>query len=132
MGCLFGVVSTILSLGCVGFGLYAGTTHRYAHVNDRSSDNVNNVVRYLLVCFKIGIGIGGASSIAFVEETIKINGIDLGDAGLSSTSQLIPFIVGVFSLVNVLWSGFKKWQQDENDGENEARFEQASQREVEY
>ena len=56
------------------------------------------------------LGFGGASSIAFIEETIRVNHIALSDAPLSATSQLIPFIVGIFSLSAVSWNGFKQWR----------------------
>ncbi|RFU30247.1 hypothetical protein B7463_g6083, partial [Scytalidium lignicola] len=40
----------------------------------------------------------GCCSIAFVEVTLRINAIDLSDASLAKTGQLVPFLGGLFSL----------------------------------
>jgi hypothetical protein len=63
--------------------------------------------RYL----KVVIGFSGASSIAFVEETIRVNHIDLSGAPLTATGQLIPFVVGLFSVVAVMWNCIKRWRK---------------------
>ena len=44
-----------------------------------------------------------ALPIAFVEKTIRINHIDLNNAPITSTSQLLPLLVAVFSALAVLW-----------------------------
>ena len=49
------------------------------------------------------MGLVGGSSIAFAEEKIKINHIDLSDSSLRSMGQFIPGLVGVFNLTAVLW-----------------------------
>ena len=48
-------------------------------------------------------------AIAFVEKTIRINQIDLSSAPLTATSQLLPFLVGVFSLISVVWASVKPY-----------------------
>jgi hypothetical protein len=63
----------------------------------------------------------GACFIAFVEKTIQINDIDLSSAPLTATSQLLPFLVAVFSAVSLLWASVwkfwgelkKMWRQSE-------------------
>jgi len=47
----------------------------------------NNLIRLVAAA-------GGSFFIAFVEMTIKINNIDLSNAPLTATSQLLPFLVG--------------------------------------
>lgn len=47
----------------------------------------------------------GAFSIAFVERTIQVNHIDFPGASLTDSGQLIPFLIGVFTLVSVFWEG---------------------------
>ena len=46
--------------------------------------------------------------IAFVEKTIQINEIEMREASLRNASQLIPFIVGLFSLIMSIWSIWKE------------------------
>jgi hypothetical protein len=38
-----------------------------------------------------------------IEKTIQANDMDLDNAPLVATSQLIPFLVGIFSTVSVFW-----------------------------
>jgi hypothetical protein len=57
---------------------------------------------------------GGSFFIAFVEMTIKINNIDLSNAPLTATSQLLPFLVGVFSAVSLIWACFRKIEKERN------------------
>ncbi|KAL4736264.1 hypothetical protein BDV11DRAFT_207794 [Aspergillus similis] len=46
----------------------------------------------------------GISNIVFAEKILTGNNIDLSDAPLLSSGQLIPFIVGLAGLVSTLWS----------------------------
>jgi hypothetical protein len=57
---------------------------------------------------RLSFAITGAIFIAFVEKTLQADNIDLSNAPLNATSQLIPFLVGVFSAVPVLWESFKQ------------------------
>jgi hypothetical protein len=82
--------------------------------------DLKKVLKPLGIFFKIYLGFSGASSIAFVEETIRINHIDLSDASIRSTGQLIPFIVGVFSLVAVMWNGIKQWRKKGSEEDEHA------------
>lgn len=45
----------------------------------------------------------GIGSIVFVEEVIRINRIDLSEAPLDRSSQLIPLLVALFNLLPILW-----------------------------
>ncbi|KAL4998737.1 hypothetical protein BDV10DRAFT_184873 [Aspergillus recurvatus] len=46
----------------------------------------------------------GISTIVFAEKILAGNNIDLSDAPLLSSGQLIPFIVGLAGLVSTIWS----------------------------
>ncbi|KAG4428293.1 hypothetical protein IFR05_016222 [Cadophora sp. M221] len=61
--------------------------------------------RFVLLLFQ-------SFAIAFVEMTIRINDIDLSGAPLTATSQLLPFLVGVFSLVSVVWASIKPYWEN--------------------
>jgi hypothetical protein len=45
----------------------------------------------------------GVIGIAFTEKLIIVNDIDLSEADLSNSSQLVPFLIGLFSLISCLW-----------------------------
>jgi hypothetical protein len=51
----------------------------------------------------------GASFIAFVEKTIQINDIDLTNAPLASTTQLLPFLVDLSSAASLIWVSVRKF-----------------------
>ncbi|OCK83805.1 hypothetical protein K432DRAFT_290277, partial [Lepidopterella palustris CBS 459.81] len=58
--------------------------------------------------------------IAFVEKTILINQLDLSSAPLNSASQLIPFLVAVFSTPIVAWSILREGRKEKEKAENRA------------
>ncbi len=55
----------------------------------------------------IGLFIG-ASMIVSTEKLITGNAVDLSEASLSSTNQLIPFLVGLFTSISTVWSVVKE------------------------
>lgn len=64
-------------------------------------------------------GFAGGVAIAFIEKTIQVNNIDLSAAPLMSSGQLIPFFIGIFTIVAVLGAGLKRRVQKHarhNDG----------------
>lgn len=63
---------------------------------------------------RILVAMTGSFFIAFVEMTIKVNNIDLRRVPLTSTSQLLPLLVGLFSAVSVLWVSVRKYQKEKN------------------
>lgn len=50
----------------------------------------------------------GASAIAFTEKTIQVNNIIFPGADLSDSGQLIPLLIGVFTLASVFWEGLRR------------------------
>ncbi|KAI9751768.1 MAG: hypothetical protein M4579_005899 [Chaenotheca gracillima] len=58
-----------------------------------------------LTFFQIGVG---AFSIPFIELTIKANNITFPTANLTDSGQLIPFLVGLFTIMAVFGSGVKR------------------------
>ncbi|KAL4765791.1 uncharacterized protein BDW70DRAFT_155443 [Aspergillus foveolatus] len=61
-------------------------------------------VRAAMVLPKLGLAAAGVSTIVFAEKILAVNNIDLSDAPLLSSGQLIPFIVGLAGLVSTIWS----------------------------
>jgi hypothetical protein len=52
-------------------------------------------------------GLVGVNMIVITEKILSGNHLDLSDVPLSSTGQLIPFIVGLCTFISTLWSIFK-------------------------
>ncbi|KAF2168563.1 hypothetical protein M409DRAFT_21313 [Zasmidium cellare ATCC 36951] len=59
----------------------------------------------------------GIGSIVFVEEVIRINRIDLSEAPLDRSSQLIPLLVALFNLLPILWGLVKARLVEKEDPE---------------
>ena len=59
--------------------------------------------------FTVFLLVNGAIAIAFVEMTIKSNKIEFPDTRLTDSGQLIPLLIGVFTLASAFWEGLKKW-----------------------
>jgi len=58
----------------------------------------------------------GAHAMVIVEKIISINHIDLSEVAFTSTGQLIPFLVGLFTFLATLWSCL--FPKKENGGES--------------
>jgi hypothetical protein len=78
-------------------------------LEDFSMAVVKNIKRNIIRLF---FAVTGAFFIVFVEKTLQTDNIDLSNAPLNATSQLIPFLVGVFSAVPVLWESLKQTSDD--------------------
>lgn len=61
-------------------------------------------VRAAMMQLKLLLVAIGVSTIVFAEKILAGNNIDLSDAPLLSSGQLIPFIVGLAGLVSTIWS----------------------------
>jgi len=48
----------------------------------------------------------GIVTMIMMEQTIRVNNIDLSSTPFDSTSQLIPFLTGLFSFLSTVWSCF--------------------------
>jgi len=48
----------------------------------------------------------GILTMVMTEQTIQVNSIDLSETPFDSTSQLIPFLTGLFSFLSTFWSCF--------------------------
>lgn len=73
------------------------------HGNEDHVEHVK-IPRWFPLVLKLFWGLTGASIIAFVEKSIALNHIVMPDASLKSASQLIPFLIGLFNLVNSIWT----------------------------
>ncbi|KAL5046307.1 hypothetical protein BDW71DRAFT_182565 [Aspergillus fruticulosus] len=63
------------------------------------------VIRYSIMLLKfVALAPFGISTIVFAEKMLAGNNIDLSDAPLLSSGQLIPFIVGLAGLASTVWS----------------------------
>ncbi|TKA81631.1 hypothetical protein B0A49_01265 [Cryomyces minteri] len=101
LGCLGILISLPLSLWTIVYGLRAGWNGGSPIGNIRRTGTLATVIKALF------LGLLGISSIIFTEKTIQLNNIDLSGSPLTSASQLIPFLVGLFSLSAVPWAGLK-------------------------
>ncbi|KAL4744927.1 hypothetical protein BDW72DRAFT_199128 [Aspergillus terricola var. indicus] len=73
--------------------------------NTEETNKKSRASRYGIMLMKfIGLAPAGISTIVFGEKILAGNNIDLSDAPLLSTGQLIPFIVGLAGLVSTVWS----------------------------
>jgi hypothetical protein len=59
--------------------------------------------------------------IAFIEQTIQINDIR-GAFVLKSTSQLIPFIIGLISMLNTIRQLFLQWYEEDHGNQDNIHF----------
>jgi hypothetical protein len=59
--------------------------------------------------------------IAFIEQTIQINDIR-GAFVLRSTSQLIPFIIGLISMLNTIRQLFLQWYEEDHGNQDNIHF----------
>jgi hypothetical protein len=161
VGCISGCYITIFSLGVGGREIYKrifspeeeiegkcekcgekcekcgggkeggqGKTEAKEKGDDDDDDDEENELAYtIFACFALPVG---TVSIVFTEKMISGNNIDLSDSTLISTSQLIPFIVGIIGFVSTVWTCVKdaigkrkaRRQRDtERDGTTVARRE---------
>lgn len=98
-GCILGLFWLLTGINLVLKGL------SWQWCNDDEEDNKkpegdkssSNCVAKVLVVFS------GASSIAFAEEIIRVNRLDLSYSSVLSTTQFIPLLIGVFNATAVLW-----------------------------
>ncbi|KAK0714494.1 hypothetical protein B0H67DRAFT_609602 [Lasiosphaeris hirsuta] len=66
----------------------------------------------------------GTILIVFIENLLSGNQVQFLDSPIASTSQLIPFFVGIFTFVSTIWTVFKDWQ-DKRRKVNESGVEAA-------
>lgn len=77
-------------------------------VESEEAKEVRRVARVLSVGLAIiVIPVGCIIFIIFTEKIISGNNIDLSESTLISTSQLIPFIVGIIGLCSTIWTVIK-------------------------
>ena len=129
LGSISGGILIFVFLGSMCYGIWDGLraepslTKSLAaddHTSEDSEQIDKAVLKWSAPVVKLYFGFSGGSSIAFIEETIRVNHIDLSEAPLTATSQLIPFVVGLFSVVAVMWSGIKKWRNGKGKPEQVA------------
>lgn len=94
-------------------------------------DEDDEIAYTVFACIALPVGI---VSIVFTEKMISGNDIDLSDSTLISTSQLIPFIVGIIGFVSTVWTCVKdtmrkrkarRHRDTERDGTTGARREES-------
>jgi hypothetical protein len=120
--CISGAILIPFFLGTICYGILDGLRAKPSQPKGPSRTTSGDpelidkaLLKWIAGVVKVGIGFGGGSSIAFIEETIRLNHIDLSGAPLTATGQLIPFVVGLFSVVTVIWNCIKRKGKDEPD-----------------
>lgn len=63
----------------------------------------------------------GISCAVFVEMTLVVGEIDMSGTSLSSASQQIPFLVGLFTFVTVCWAALKKTMKKSDESDKRPR-----------
>jgi hypothetical protein len=118
LGSISSAIFILVFLSSICYGIWDGLRSEPSQTKDpgrttsEDPDQIDKaVLKWIARVVKLGIGFSGGSSIAFVEETIRINHIDLSGAPLTATGQLIPFVVGLFSVVAVMWTCIKRWRK---------------------
>jgi hypothetical protein len=71
--------------------------------NEAGMSTLEKYANYL----KAGMALTGVYTIVYTEKMISGNNIDLSDVPLSSTGQLVPFIVGLCTFVSTIWAILK-------------------------
>lgn len=88
------------------FGGFALGIYAFLHPEkDRPFDHEN--LGGLARGFALLALVFSAIIIAFTEKLISGNNVDFSEATLENTSQLIPFLIGVFSFVSTIWTCIK-------------------------
>lgn len=75
--------------------------------DDDDYDDDSSFKRNLARFFAALSLVTGVTTIVFTEKLISGNDIDLSEASLGATNQLIPFLIGIFSFVSTIWTVFK-------------------------
>jgi hypothetical protein len=105
MACLVGVVCIIVGLGFIACRLWFGWDDIPSNRNNDSEDNWSRA-QFALSALLVGI-----VTIIFAEKLISVNNVDLSEVSLISTSQLIPFLVGIITFISTvlsIWDGLRK------------------------
>ncbi|KAF2122684.1 hypothetical protein BDV96DRAFT_639256 [Lophiotrema nucula] len=85
-------------------GSLFNTITENSEANVRVLETAQKAFRYTIAAVFL---FSGVNIIVFTEKMLARNDVDLSDASFESTSQLIPFLVGLFNLVSTLYSSFK-------------------------
>lgn len=104
LNCVVATVSLLAGLLAVGWNVTA------AFEDDKVSDEGDNghsvKAAGLSTVFQVTIG---TIAIVGAEMTIKVNEIDLSDSSLASSGQLVPFVIGVFTVCVTVGAGIRNF-----------------------
>jgi len=96
--CLTGIIFIVAGFALLVYRLTADDGDDKADIDD---DMRSGFVALAIVALVIGV-----ITIVFTEKLISGNDVDLSDDSLGSTNQLIPFLVGLFTLMSTIWTVF--------------------------
>jgi len=122
VACIAGVAIFVCSIVTVVYGVF--TPAEKLRRRDEDHNNIMNTIglgrgtelsdeslrgamKIAMALTAIPLSAGGIISIVFTEKLLSGNDVNLSDASLKDTSQLIPFLVGLFTLVSTIFSSFK-------------------------
>lgn len=70
-------------------------------------DDDDDDVQYMMVIFACTSALAGITTIVFTEKLIIGNNVDLSEASFASTSQLLPFLVGLSTFLSTICTCLK-------------------------
>lgn len=101
------VASCIVGIIFLPGGLFRIYTSLFAKKCNDTKDEDDKAVIFLL---KVGLTgfqlLFGAFAILQIEMTMRINNINVSATPLTSSGQLIPLVMGIFTLAATVWAGF--------------------------
>ncbi|KAK0732037.1 hypothetical protein B0H67DRAFT_92649 [Lasiosphaeris hirsuta] len=100
----FGVLNTVRAVKDIYYGRNSGNSGNRDDGEDSDSDSDEDGQRDIFRGFAVISVASGSIAIAFTEKLVSGNNIDLSEASFTSTSQLIPFLVGVASFFSTVWT----------------------------
>ena len=107
ISCIFGVAVAGVSVYFI-FRCVFQSDEKLRELDDNHQNFYDSVLwKTARILASIMLLFSGVNIIVFTEKMLIGNDVDLSDANFESTSQLIPFLVGLFNFVTTLYGSLK-------------------------
>jgi hypothetical protein len=93
----------------------------HVHPHHQRHEHGYRLSMVVVICWHIWLLSLMALFITFIEQTIQVNNIQ-GAFVLKSTSQLIPFIIGLISMLNTIRQLLLQWYEEDHPNEENTHF----------
>jgi hypothetical protein len=107
IACITGAIMLILGIALIIAAAFSAAKIEDAFTSflkDLSNKEVKESIKGYSLLMAICSAFGGVSLVVFTELELKRNKVDLSDSPLTSTNQLLPFLVGLFTFISTVWS----------------------------